>query len=106
MVTFKAFPGDEMFGLTSQMRGAFASIGMKIAEGCRGKGDAELGRFLEIAMASASELEYQFLLAREPEYLPGPAYERLIAPVIEVKKMLSSLMQKVKGFDGRLRADS
>jgi four helix bundle protein len=33
------------------MRGAFASIGMKIAEGCRGKGDAELGRFLEIAMA-------------------------------------------------------
>jgi four helix bundle protein len=95
----KAFPRDEMFGLTSQVRRAFASIGMSIAEGCRRKGDAELGRFLPIAMGSASELEYQFLLARDLEYLPGPAYERLIAQVIEVKKMLSSLMQKVKGFD-------
>ena len=95
----KAFPRDEMFGLTSQMRRAFASIGMNIAEGCRRKGDAELGRFLPIAMGSASELEYHFLSARDPEYLPGPAYERLIAQVIEVKRMLLSLMQKVKGFD-------
>ncbi|MGA7631962.1 MAG: four helix bundle protein [Terriglobales bacterium] len=95
----KAFPRDEMFGLTSQMRRAFASIGMNIAEGCRRKGDAELGRFLPIAMGSASELEYHFLSARDLEYLPGPAYERLIAQVIEVKRMLLSLMQKVKGFD-------
>jgi four helix bundle protein len=102
----KALPRDEMFGLTSQMRRAFASMGMKIAEGCRRQGDARLGRFLQIAMGSASELECQFLRAREPEYWPGPAYERLIAQVIEVKKTLSSLMQKVKGFDRRLRADS
>lgn len=95
----KAFPRDEMFGLTSQMRRAFASIGMNIAEGCRRKGGAELGRFLPIAMGSASELEYHFLSARDLEYLPGPAYERLIAQVIEVKRMLLSLMQKVKGFD-------
>jgi len=60
----KAFPRDEMFGLTSQMRCASASIGMNIAEGCCRKGGAEMARFLQIAMGSAGELEYQLLLAR------------------------------------------
>ena len=90
------FPRDEMFGLTSQMRRASASIGMNIAEGCCRKGDAGMARFLQIALGSASELEYQFLLAHDLEYLCDPAYERLILQVVEVKKMLSSLMQKVK----------
>jgi len=69
---------------------------MNIAEGCCRKGDAEMARFLQIAMGSASELEYQFLLAHDLEYLHNPAYEYLTAQVVEVKKMLSSLMQKVK----------
>jgi four helix bundle protein len=94
----KVFPRDEMFGLTSQMRRSSALIGMNIAEGCCRKGDAEMGRFLQIAMGSASELEYQFLLAQDLEYLRNPDYERLISQVEEVKKMLSSLMQKVKVF--------
>jgi len=94
----KAFPRDEMFGLTSHMRRASASIGMNIAEGCCRKGDIEMGRFLQIAIGSASELEYQFLLAHDLEYLNNAAYECLIGQVVEVKKMLSSLMQKVKGF--------
>ena len=54
----KAFLRDEMFGLTSQMRRASASIGMNIAEGCCRKGDAEMASFLQMAMGSASELEY------------------------------------------------
>jgi four helix bundle protein len=94
----KTFPRDEMFGLTSQMRRSSASIGMNIAEGCCPKGGAEMSRFLQIAIGPASELEYQFLLAHDLEYLHNPAYERLIAQVEEVKKMLSSLMQKVKVF--------
>ena len=62
-----------MFGLTSQMRRASASVGMNIAEGCCRKGDAEMARFLQMAMGSASELEYQLLLARDLEYLHNPA---------------------------------
>ena len=73
----KAFPRDEMFGLTSQMRRSSASIGMNIAEGCCRKGDAEMVRFLQIAMGSASELEYQFLLVRDLDYLHNPEYELL-----------------------------
>jgi four helix bundle protein len=95
----KAFPRDEIFGLTSQMRGSSASIGMNIAEGCCRKGDAEMARFLQMSMGSASELEYQLLLAHDLEYFRNPAYERLTAQVVEVKKMLSSLMQKVKGVN-------
>jgi four helix bundle protein len=95
----KTFPRDEMFGLTSQMRRASASIGMNIAEGCCRKGDPEMGRFLQMAMGSASELEYQILLAHDLDYLRDPGYERLTAQVVEVKKMLSSLVRKVKGFD-------
>jgi four helix bundle protein len=92
----KSFPRDEVFGLTSQMRRASASIGMNIAEGCCRKGDAEMARFLQIAMGSASELEYQLPLAHDLDYLLEQGYERLTAQVVEVKKMLSSLMQKVK----------
>ena len=72
---------------------------MNIAEGCCRKGDAEMARFLQMSMGSASELEYQLLLAPDLEYFRNPAYERLTAQVVEVKKMLSSLMQKVKGVN-------
>ena len=95
----KAFPREEMYGLTSQMRRASASMGMNIAEGCCRKGSAEMARFLQMAMGSASELEYQLLLAHDLDYLRNPEYERLAEQAVEVKRMLSSLMQKVKAVD-------
>jgi len=95
----KAFPRDEVYGLTSQTRRSSASIGANIAEGCCRKGDSELGRFLQIAMGSASELEYHLLLARDLDFLNSPDYQRLELEVVEVKRMLSSLIRK-------LRADS
>ena len=44
------FSGEELYGLTSQMRRACASIPANIAEGCGRGGDPELARFLQIAM--------------------------------------------------------
>jgi four helix bundle protein len=73
----RSFPRDEMYGLTSQMRRASASIGANIAEGsCRG-GDIDFARFLQIATGSASELEYHLILAPRPKLaadarLPAP----------------------------------
>jgi four helix bundle protein len=59
------FPRRETFGLIAQMRRASVSIASNLAEGCGRGGDAELGRFATIAMGSASELEYQILLAKD-----------------------------------------
>jgi four helix bundle protein len=95
----KSFPREETYGLTNQIRRSSSSIGMNIAEGCCRKGSAEMSRFLQIAMGSASELEYQLLLAHDLEYLENVEYERLSTAVIEVKRMLSSLMQKVKAVN-------
>ena len=85
-----------MFGLTSQIRRAAASVAANIAEGCGKRGNAEFQRFLNVATGSASELEYHFLLARDLEFLGEPAYKQLNAAVIEVKRMLSALVRKIE----------
>jgi four helix bundle protein len=94
--TSNSFPKSELYGLTSQMRRASASVGANIAEGCCRKGDCEFGRFLQIAMGSASELEYHLLLARDLAVLQGLDYERISVGVIEVKRMLASLIGSLK----------
>ncbi|MCH7802387.1 MAG: four helix bundle protein, partial [Chloroflexi bacterium] len=63
------FPGSEIYGLTSQIRRSAVSIPSNIAEGCGRGGEVELARFFQIAMGSASELEYQLILARDLQYL-------------------------------------
>jgi len=92
----KAFPRDELFGLTSQMRRACVSVGANIAEGACRKGDSEFGRFLYMAMGSASEVEYYLLLAHDLELLKTSDYDRLSAEVTVVKRMLASLIRKLK----------
>jgi four helix bundle protein len=89
------FPKQEMFGLTSQIRRCSASIPSNIAEGCGRRGNAEFHRFLGIAMGSASELEYQFLLAHDLGFLERTEYKHLEAAVTEAKRMLASLVCKV-----------
>jgi four helix bundle protein len=88
-----------MYGLTSQMRRASVSIGANIAEGSCRRGDVDFARFLQIAAGSASEGEYHLLLARYLELLEATDYKQLSDEAVEVKRMLASLMQK-------LRADS
>lgn len=71
----KSFPKDELFGLTGQMRRAAVSIPANLAEGCGRDGDAELKRFVTIALGSACELDYHVLLATDLGYLtPANAY--------------------------------
>jgi len=92
----RSFPREELYGLTSQMRRASVSIGANIAEGCCRKGDAELSRFLQMAMGSASELEYELLVSRDLKLLSCDDFQRLDVEVTEVKRMLSGLILKLK----------
>jgi four helix bundle protein len=75
---------------------ASVSIGANIAEGACRKGDIDFARFLQIAAGSASELGYHLLLARDLEMLKATDYQRLSDETVEVKRMLASLMQKLR----------
>jgi four helix bundle protein len=89
------FPKQEMFGLVSQIRRSGASIPANIAEGCGRRGNGEFHRFLQMAMGSASELEYHLLLSRDLKFLNTSNYDRLELQVTEVKRMLAALVRKV-----------
>jgi four helix bundle protein len=92
----KSFPKEELYGLTSQIRRASMSIPTNIAEGCGRNTDAEFARFLQIAMGSASETEYQLLLSHDLEFLNQEQYEKLNTDVTEIKRMLASLLKTLR----------
>lgn len=92
----KGFPADERFGLTSQIRRVCASVPSNITEGCGRNGDNELARFMEIAMGSASEVEYQNLLARDLGFIANSEHGDIHGRVCEVKRMLASFIQKLR----------
>jgi four helix bundle protein len=91
----RAFPKDEMYGLTSQLRRAASSIGANIAEGCGRRSDPEMRRFLQIARGSANEVEYHLLLSRDLELLSVDDFNELEAIVLEIQRMLASFVQRL-----------
>ena len=91
-----SFPADEKYGLVSQIKRSASSIAANIAEGCGRSGDAELARYLQIAMGSASELEYHILLVHDLKIIETSNYEELANEVVEIKKMLASFIKKLR----------
>ncbi len=89
------FPKEEMYGLTSQMRRSASSVPSNIAEGCGRVTQSQFAHFLNIALGSASELEYQILLSRDLGFLSDQIFTEQTNQVVEVKRMLTSLHQKV-----------
>ena len=90
------FPRSELYGLTSQIRRSASSVPANIAEGCGRYGNAELTRFLRIAMGSASELEYHILLAHDLNYIATEDYDEISKRLIEVKRMLTGLSNRTR----------
>jgi four helix bundle protein len=90
-----SFPREELFGMTSQMRRCSASVAANIAEGCGRTGNGDLHRFLSISSGSAVELEYFLLLAHDLDFVPADKYEKLQNQVLEIQRMLASLLRSV-----------
>jgi four helix bundle protein len=76
----------------SQMR----PIPSNIAEGCGRNSQAQFARFLNIAFGSASELEYQIILSKDPGFINNNKSKELNDNITEIKRMLFSLIQKYK----------
>jgi four helix bundle protein len=96
----RSFPREETYGMVSQLRRCSSSVAANIAEGCGRSGNAEFGRFLTVAMGSASELEYFLLLARDLEYLSPEKHEVVAKDVVEMRRMLNRLLSKVQAERG------
>jgi four helix bundle protein len=90
------FPREELYGLTSQLRRACASIPANLAEGCGRQGDAEFARFCSIAIGSTTELEYHLILAKDLKMIAAGDYQEMSHRAIELRRMLTVLRQKLK----------
>jgi four helix bundle protein len=92
----RGFPKEELFGLTSQLRRAAASIAANLAEGCGRKSDRELLRYIQIARGSASELEYHLILARDLHLLTRADFDVLMKQLSDVQRMLTTFGQTLR----------
>ncbi len=90
------FPNDEKYGLISQIKRAAVSIPTNIAEGCGRNSDPDFARFLEIAYGSANEVDYLLHLSKDLSILEDRSYQTINEKLTEVKKMLASLIRKIR----------
>jgi len=92
-----AFPKDEIYSLTNQLRRAASSIPANIAEGCGKNSQAEFAHYLNIALGSTNESEYFLILSKDLKYLKQTDFDNLSIIINEIKAMLISLVNKVRG---------
>jgi four helix bundle protein len=92
----KTFTKEELYGIVSQMRRAAISVPSNIAEGYSRHRKAEYIHFLEIAYASASELETQLILSYRISFVQKSDFELQNERTQEVIRMLHSLIEKIK----------
>ena len=91
-----AFPREEVFGLSSQMRRAAVSVPSNIVEGCARDSQADYLRFLYTAFGSLKELHYQFKLSQRLGFIKNidvlPAEQKLV----ETEKVLNGLIRSMR----------
>jgi len=84
----RAFPREETYGLTAQLRRAAVSVPANIAEGFKKRGRPDKARFMNVAEASLEETRYYVRLAHDLGYLPDQI--SLSAEALEVGRLLGS----------------
>ena len=99
----RGLPADERFGLSSQMRRAAVSIGSNIAEGCGRDSNAELLRFLRIALGSATELEFQLKLVRRLALTDARSVDDATDGCTRLQRMLTLLIIRLRPAPGASR---
>ena len=91
----RAFPAEERFGLTNQLRRAAASISSNIAEGSSRSSKNDFARFTEIAAGSVFEVVSQGFVARRQRFLSEAQFGKVYADAEELSRMLSGLRKSL-----------
>ena len=89
----KAFPKDEQYGITSQLRRASSSVGAQIAEGSRMSSIVHRKLFYERAYASLAEVDNFLELAHDLGLFTSEIYEELLGQVNRVSALLRGLIK-------------
>lgn len=92
----KAFPKEERYGLTSQLRRAVVSVAANIAEGSGKQYLKEFRQFLYTARASLSEVEYYIHLSHRLGYLDGEKAGKLEEARREAAKILQGFINAIE----------
>lgn len=87
------FPKEEIYGLTNQIRRAAVSIPSNIAEGAARNSTKEFIHFLYISLGSISELETQFIISKNLEYINNDIFYLINSLIVELKKLISGLIK-------------
>ena len=87
-----SLPQEEKFNLSSQMKRCAVSIPSNIAEGSSRNSDRDYGRFAEISLGSAFELETQLLIAKEIKYGNAAIVDSTLEMLAEEEKMLTAFI--------------
>jgi four helix bundle protein len=90
------FPRDELFGLTSQIRRAAASIPANVAEGHGRENTGSFVQSLRISQGSLKELETHLLLAERVGILAAPDLELVLGRCESLGKMLRALIRSLQ----------
>lgn len=87
----KAFPADERFGLTSQLRRASVSVASNIAEGTSRKSNKDKARFTTISFSSLMEVLNQIIISKELNFIGENDYQILREDIEKISNRLNAL---------------
>src|SRR5206468_12235106 len=91
----RAFPAEERFGLTNQLRRASGSISSNIAEGSSRSSRTDFARFAEIAAGSVFEAVSQSFIARRQSFFSEDQFRTIYMDAEQLSRMLSGLRKSL-----------
>lgn len=86
----------ESAGLIGQMRRAALSVPSNLAEGAGRNGDKDFAKFVQIAIGSTTELEYQLDFAAETGIGANKEVREVQNQIVEVRRILYGLLKKLR----------
>lgn len=93
----KAFPTEELYALTSQIKRASVSIPSNIAEGYGRNTDKSFSHFIDISRGSLCELETQLIIAKELGFIVNfELYNEILELIIDESKMINAFSKSLK----------